>query len=466
MLKLTFVDQSGISPNSISIGFFGAPDQVLNLTNLKTNSQIPSLDTPPVGGEFPFAGNWFTLDELSEGVGVESFISGRIYVAYGPAWQVLSSGYQPAQAVTDANFFLRYDKVEITYSGKPEDVANLTSIDYWSIPLTLKTFHAQDSTPIDVVSGLLGSTTAQQVHDTLAALTTPPISCLPDLPGNDGKVIPAVVPGSFVQFNEVSPAPRASFARILGPSIYPSVFPKQGIPVTPYDLLVGYLDHLHAQFGPGTQVGAVIPGLGNGAFANLGGTFHGVGPTVPPTGPKAKQDYQLVATIDDARNITLTGTASQVPGTTTIVFLKEDLLNPQGIYGGNCPFFLDGSTTPQSQPNNVYGWISADLFAGLNIGAIGSTVEAPGMAMAFGQLQSQQWFQFAVEDYFSHLQPPPVNPPAAANYSQWAAALVSLTNAYNFAYTDRFARVFARLNPAIADTLQVTLLPGLIETVK
>ncbi len=60
------------------------------------------------------AGNWYTYEELKSGVQVTNF-SGRIYVSYGPAWEVLDPYYEPAQNITDPNFFLRYDKMELNF---------------------------------------------------------------------------------------------------------------------------------------------------------------------------------------------------------------------------------------------------------------------------------------------------------------------------------------------------------------
>ena len=101
--------------------------------------------------------------------------------------------------------------------------------------------------------------------------------------------------------------------------------------------------------------------------------------------------------------------------------------------------------TPQ---NDLYGWIIADLFAGLNIGALGSTVEVNGQQV--GQMESQQWF--ALTQRFAALQP------SQPYYNQWAAKMSELSDAYNFAYTDRFAHVVAPLNPAQVDTLELVFL--------
>jgi hypothetical protein len=65
-------------------------------------------------------------------------------------------------------------------------------------------------------------------------------------------------------------------------------------------------------------------------------------------------------------------------------------------------------------------------------------------------MESQQWF--ALTQRFAALQP------SHPYYNQWAAKMSELSDAYNFAYTDRFAHVVAPLNPAQVDTLELVFL--------
>ncbi len=69
-------------------------------------------------------------------------------------------------------------------------------------------------------------------------------------------------------------------------------------------------------------------------------------------------------------------------------------------------------------------------------------------------MNSQQWF--SLTDYFGALQPK-----HKFSYNRWAAALAPLSQAYNFAYSDRFAHVVATLNPgapSFVDTLEIVFL--------
>ena len=111
------------------------------------------------------------------------------------------------------------------------------------------------------------------------------------------------------------------------------------------------------------------------------------------------------------------------------------------------PYYLDGSTTATGSGNDVYGWMAGDLFAGLNIGALGSTVVRNGVQV--GSMESSQWF--GLTNLFSGLQP------GTDYFNEWAAALSPLSNAYNFAYSDRFAPVTAPLDPAEVNTLEIDI---------
>ena len=452
-LTVNFTNHSGIQDTVlISIGFFqGSPtagQQAIpfSIINLKDQSVINPLDDG--SGTYPKNGNWYTLDRLAEGVSISSF-SGRIYVCYGNAWIIQYKNYEPGQAVTDPNFYLRYDKMEITFTGSPNDVADLTSIDYWSIPMTLSTYLSTKSktSPVQTVTGLLNGTTAEKIYTVLNALSTPPVSAIAGPGGTDGAPMPSLVPGSYQQFG-TGPSPMSSFARIIGPSSYPAILPLPGgIPVQPYDLFNDYLAYLNATFGPGTTISASIVGLGNGVIALIQGQFAGVGSPPPSTGPQSRQQYSLTAVINSNYDIVLTGSVGGA--NTTMLYTYASLINPTGIYGGNAPFYLNSSTTQTAPANDVYGWIGGDLFSGFNIGAIGSTTKINDSMV--GAMPSQSWFTIKPENFFGGLQTRP------NFFNQWAATLAQLSQAYNFAFTDRFAHVLTSLNPATVDTLEIVL---------
>lgn len=433
-LKVIFKNNSGLSDKLVSIGFVSGSDTAPFSIHYPDPNQLQSLELKiqPLNKKAG-KGNWYSLSDLGTGVSIQNF-SGRIYISYGQTWSVLNAGYEPAQNITDPNFFLRYDKMELTFNGNPTDVADLTSIDYWSIPMQLETFLHNAIVQTD--NGIKTGKTSQMIYTQLRAITATPQSGL-------NNAVPAVVPGSFKQ---LPTQPGTGFARIIGPSSYP---PIGGVPVTPYDLFEDYLTSLIQNFGPNTTVGKVIPGLGNGIIATIAGQFNGVGPDVPTTGPQSAQAYNLTASIDNTGDITLTGTIGSVVGTTTIVYTKNDLISPSGIYGANALFSINGGAS-QNPANDVYGWITGDLLAGFNIGAIGS--ETIIGKTKVGAMSSTDWFSISSTSLFSALQNNPLH------YNQYAAVLQQLSDAYNFAYSDRFSPVLVSVNPAIADTLQISLL--------
>lgn len=445
-LILNISNKSGFDSKSVSVGFVSKNPVDITFGSAATKVQPLNVNS---SGTYPFAGNWYRLDQLSGGLAVNSFNGGRVYFAINTPWSVQGAEYEPAQNINDPNFYLRYDKMEMTFTGQPADVANLTSIDYWSIPLTLTTYNSS-SKLVQTVYGLVGSTTAQNVYNALNALTTPPVSGLQ-------KALPALVPGKFSSTYPAPPPPPpqprpGTFARIIGPSSYPPFLPSPGgVPVTPYDTFENYLGYLLKTFGPGTTKGSVVPNLGGGQIATVAGTFAGVGPNVPPSGPTARQNYNLAATIDSKSNITLTGTMSAISGTQTMLYENADLVNASGIYGANAAFYLNGSTSATNPANDVYGWVTGDLLAGMNIGALGSQTKISGTPV--GSMPSQQWFSIPITSLFASLQP------SAGYYNQFAATMQPLSEAYNFAYSDRFAPVVASLNPAEVASLTVTIEP-------
>lgn len=432
-LKVKFKNNSGLSDDQVAIGFVpGSSTALFSISYPDPNAFVPlELEIQPLNS-VAGNGNWYSLNDLSNGVSIANF-SGRIYISYGQTWSVVRAGYEPAQNITDVNFFLRYDKMELTFNGNPADVADLTSIDYWSIPMQLETFLNGVSVQTDY--GIKNGKTAQMIYTQLNAITATPQSGLTN-------ALPALVPGSFQQS---STQPGTGFARIIGPSSYP---PIGGVPVTPYDLFENYINFLIQDFGPGTTSGNVISGLGNGVIATIAGHFNGVGPNVPTTGSQSAQDYNLTASIDSSGDVTLTGTVGSVTGTTTMVYKKSDLISPSGIYGANAPFSINGGAS-QNPANDVYGWITGDLLAGFNIGAIAS--ETTINKIQVGTMQSSDWFTLPYTSLFGNLQR------NSLYYNQYAATLQQLSDAYNFAYSDRFSPVLVALNPAVVDTLEISL---------
>jgi hypothetical protein len=472
-LQITFTNDtnSNVPDAQILIGFFdgtapsvpsvqpttalsySVPNATFSITNNNDGTAIQPVQLSAdfaTGGwpdyGYPFNGNWYSLAELSKGVAISNF-SGRIYVTYATldsnnnpiSWQFPSVanggwGYTPNSAGTDSvDFFIRYDQMELTFNGSPDDVADLTSINFWSIPMTLST--SLKDAPVASVTGTYNGATPQSILD---ALTTVSSS--------------SIVPGSFTAVSGVSylVQPPCLFARVIGPVSYPPVAP----PTFPYDNFSDYLTYLNTTFGPGTTLGTTIADLGNGVVATISGKFAG---SAAPKGatdlsPYNPQTYTLTASIDSNCDITLSGTVGSA--SVTMLFTNADLTTPPGIYGGNvdCTITpLPYSGYPAAPGNDVYGWVAGDLFLGFNIGAIGSTQTLEGATTMVGAMNSQSWY--TLTELYQNLQSNP------SYYDQWSAAMQPLSQAYNFAYSDRLKNfaVQIKLAPGLIDTLNISL---------
>lgn len=394
-LSVKFTNESGVANSEVFIGFVGS--SFLNATNAANGE---SLSINQYGSE-----HWYSLTTLSSGINLSNF-SGRIYVCYGSPWVSTHTGYEPSPiSPSDPNYHKRYDKIELTYNGNAADVADTTSIDYFSIPIELNVYQG------GINGTLKGSLAASPVKTTVDA-----VKSLTPTPGA------AVVSDG-----------NGEFVRVIAPNAYP---PSPGLPASPYDNFDSYLTYLRDSYSPSH----------GGVIATIAGRFNGVGPA-PVTPQTTGQDYQFTATIDASKNIILTGAGSLI-GNHSLLFKYEDLMNPTGIYGANPNFYLDGAPNVLTPQNDIYGWMIGDLLAGLNIGAIGSTVVINGVQV--GQMESQQWF--TLNKLFGELQPGNVD-----FYNQWAAQMSKVSDAYNFAYSDRFAHVVAPLNPSEIDTLEIKL---------
>lgn len=401
VLSVVFKNESGMPDKDVFVGFVGG---VLNAANAATGApiELSQFGSP----------HWYTLADLRAGVALSHYVGGRVYFCYGKPWTFERAGYEPSSSnPNDPNYYCRYDKMEMTFIPTEWDVADTTAIDYFSIPLALNVYH--------------GGVKGTRVGAVTGATTDATIKALRGVSNPAGKAIVEDKQGNFV--------------RVIGPGSYP---PAPGLPESPYDDFASYLKFLRDTYSPAH---------GN-AIARIKGRFGGVGdaPTTPETKP---QNYDFSATIDAGLDITLTGSA-EIVGARTLRLTKDDMIAPAGIYGANPQFSIDGGKKINPQ-NDVYGWLIGDLLSGLNIGSVGSTVTLGGHPVPVGAMNSQEWFKLT--KFFADLQPG-----HKSNYNQWAAAMAPISQAYNFAYSDRFAHVVATLNavkPPFVDTLEIVVLP-------
>ena len=85
---------------------------------------------------------------------------GRMWFTYGNnCWTVESTGYTPSLAnFNDANFTLRYDKIEAFITGSADDNLDITAVDGFSIPFSVKAYaSASPSTTTQTLRGSAGN---------------------------------------------------------------------------------------------------------------------------------------------------------------------------------------------------------------------------------------------------------------------------------------------------------------------
>jgi len=205
-----------------------------------------------------------------------SATSGRIYVSYDKA---LSSDDPDGANPTDKDYRTRFDKVELTYTGG-NGKANLTAVDFYSIPMILET--SIDGTTIEHLT-LGGNQTGNSVE---AAIT-----------GILSDVSAAVIKDGTSKNETV---------RILSPVKSPGAY--QGFDA--------YLSTL------------------NKATLTISGIFYGT----------PSQTYNYTGSISaEAITLAGGGHTISIP-MTSLMYSKTDLINHNGIYTCNGSFTVDGKT--------------------------------------------------------------------------------------------------------------------------
>lgn len=431
MLHIQFED-GYVPTKDIKIGFY-SNNTTTNILNKNNNKKIITIN------DDQHSNTWYDIKELSEGVYVKNF-SGRIYFCYGEAWRLIRKGYTPSPVnKEDDNYYKRYDQIELTFNGQKSDKINLSSINFWSIPLSL--ISLKNGKEVKKLNGVKSSAT--DIYNSLKKLSDPVRSHIKN------KIINSAL------INDKD----GNFVRIIGPSSYPP-FEEGGLPIIPYHTFESYLQYLYNNFGPQTPI---IKTIGDGTIANIDGYFCGVGPNVPLSGPLASQSYSLKATIEKDLNIILEGNCFPTNKTITsvgkikIIINKNDLINPAGIYGSNVNYELQHFNYKTNKydkkikciyGNDIYGKIIQDLLIGFNIGAIGSIKYYKDICI--GTMTSYEWIHnLPKNERFSALQD------KESHYNTWAATLQNLSDAYNNAYSDALGDILISLDPEKTDVLSV-----------
>ncbi len=301
---------------------------------------------------------------------------------------------------SDPDYYKRWDKFEITFNGYSYDVANLTGINSFAIPLSIKTFGNGGTKQRES----LGYTVyGDEMIDLLKATATNNSAVLKDTNNN--------------------------FLRVIGPTTYSS------LTTGPYPSFDNYLNSLISSGEP-----TLIQDLYSG----------------PGTGPrKTTQTYTFTNTFDAGGDLIMNG-GGTVIGMAHSVVISNDVL-AYNIYANNPPYFVDGINGSFAD-NDVYSAAVRDTLAGLAIGYVGSTVIDPVTGVAFKDEYCKHWFATNQPLAFSDVQT------NDQFYNKYAEIFWKYSGSYGFPFSDKLHKpVQVSLDPANVDTVEIIVLPDIPE---
>ena len=387
--------------------------QALNIVIRNLNSAYPDSQVyfsfrygplqGTINGQPIVLGNAYSLNDIGSGIQVQN-VATRIYFSLGTPLP-FSTG-DPDGVTTSSNAYnIRFDKIEITQDvTQAGNTVDLTSIDFFAIPLALQTYALNSSTPQQT---LTFTQPGYAVRDALAQLAGPNPSVLLTTPGG-------------------------SFLRVLGTQLAQS----QPSP-NPYPSLQSYVDEFSAA----------------GGLATIEDLFNG-NPKGGTTTNFIKQCYNFASSFDGNGNLHLNGGGTSYQGGGTIgpqheiVIQAGDLAT--GIYSANPTYYVDG-TQFIGLVNDVYGAVVRDMLAGFSFGFVNSSTVDPNTKNSFGTEPSTYWWQSTKA--YDYLQT------ASPNYNQYANYVYTISNAYGQPFSDRWQKVQANWDYTNVTTMEIDILP-------
>lgn len=433
----------------------GGDDSVFLLLtgdSVSVGGNIQSLQLPQAAGGSITAG---ALSGLSQNGTVTSPYTGKTRTIYQFTVDTLSSGrllvslgtaitYSDNTAPTATNQTMRWDKIEFGYPGSGAD---LTSIDFFGIPMQFDYLDANDN----VLASMSYYTSTPTLLTSLYNLS------------------PSTMANAFQQYSNSTlsfgwnptSGSLTDFLRVIGPQTFTG---SNGSPA-PYPSFGGYLSELATANTTFTISG--VGGVGSPAPANNsvsydytgtvasdgnGGyivAFTGTTTAVPPN-----TDNGPYGLYTDAKGIT---TAKQLPANLPVTLNLTAATLDNDIYGAAATAFTVGQSSDSKKSgyiapdlvkytaNSAYANLAGDFIAGLNLGYPGGSDGADSAA----------WYS----------NPPTPYPFAGARgsndgrYNPFAAVLYNQSDAYGFPFSDRGGRPSPFVwQPADATTLRITIL--------
>ena len=428
---------------------FGAAGTLV-ATNLANNTPIVK-QTCQTNGQCQTKS--YKISDLTAGVLITQFNSGRIYISLGNGLTSSSqaNGYSPnfnnpslCNNSPTCDFTTRWDKIELDFERSSAGIdaggANLSAQDFFGIPLQISTTGGGKT-----LANLTWRETSANVFQQLGKLANFTTITLQNATGaialgNNGVAVPGVT-GNVVRV--ISPASVAPINQ-EGQTVYPS--------------LSSYISFLRTGGANGQPIQTII--AGHNGQPTSGGPF---------------QVYNLVATISNSTygiagttinpgDLVLTGTVDNADGNgpvATTILARAANLTDTATYGAN-----PAATQIQGKPgdyNKIIEKVTADFFSAINFGLAGSTVDNPAKpGTTIGNSPSWTWFgnnvdgigqpALPITNAFAYAQPSHPD-----RYNRYAAYLTSVSDAYGFAYNDRLQSPLAPLGDG--STLTLSMLP-------
>jgi hypothetical protein len=396
----------------------------------------------PLSVTSPYTGAELPVYQFS----MSSVASGNLYLSYR---QPVT--YPPAPTVT-AQY--RFQPLEFSYSNSIVSNGDLTSIDFYGIPLALSTYRPGDTSftsPIDLVT----------YYTSTATLLKSFMNVNPSL-------MYAFLRTDGTTFDPATDT-MANFARIVGPnqvaapsSTKPIQFPPNAPPgyngawppgkgsPWPYPSFADYLDSLvSSNYTFTEQDNAVISAYTFNYSGSITGnrttgyTITLVGTTSNPVGGLAGN-----ATV----TLNLAPQSSGSGGFDFVIYGVPQNCDTLAVAGFNCTAASPTNPGNVAQiANAVYGWVQADVISALNFGYMQGALDT----LNGGKGLSSMWYGL-----------PPVPYPfgAARNtddgyYNIWAALMYNHSDAYGFAFSDRKGRPSPDISFPVDGTLRIWILP-------
>ena len=383
----------------------------------------------------PYTGQTLPVYEFT----VDTLSSGRLLVSLGTAIT-----YDNNAAPTATSQAMRWDKIEFGY---PASGADLTSIDFFGIPLQFDYLDDDGN----VLVSMSYYTSTPTLLSSLYALS----------PSTMADAFQQVSGGNATFGWNPTTDSLSDFLRVIGPQ----TFTGDGGSPAPYPSFAGYLAALE-QAGTTFTISGV-GGVGSPAPANNSVAYQYTGTVVSDgsggylvaftgttTAVAPNTDDGPYGLYTDSSGTT---TAAQLPANLPVTLALTAATLDNDIYGAVATAFTVGQSSNDKDPgyiapdlvpytaNSAYANLAGDFIAGLNFGYPGGT-DGANSAVWYGN-------------------PPTPYPFAGARatndgfYNPFAAVLYNQSDAYGFPFSDRNGRPSPFVwQPASSSTLRITIL--------